>query len=438
MQNPDVLNVMNSLGIFGKSPLLMQALNAAIQVAPYDVTVLVTGENGVGKDYFYRILHNGSRRRHSKCIAVNCGGLPEGTIDSELFGHVKGAYTGSTSDRKGYFEEADGGTIFLDEVGDLPMSIQAKLLRVLEKGEIIRMGSNEVRKVDVRVVAATNVDLQKAIQEGRFREDLYYRLSTIRIHVPSLRDRSEDIELLFRKFASDTAAKYRMTQGIQLDPEARRMLIAYPWPGNVRQLLHVVEEISIIEMDRLITADVLSRYLPHFVSGVSVGGGTSGNDSTTSFVVGEKAQLYQIIFEMKRQLDEVRARLGMKGAASAAPHQPKALGPATPILTADTTSPIVSSSPLTPEAQLEEIEEVLEAEEAEEWRPIPPAAVTQAQPNSVTTATQPSQPLTMAEIEKQAIADSLRRNNGNRRNVAKELNISERTVHRKIRDYGLD
>lgn len=418
MQNPDVLNVMNSLGIFGRSPLLMQALNAAIQVAPYDVTVLVTGENGVGKDYFYRILHNGSRRRHSKCIAVNCGGLPEGTIDSELFGHVKGAYTGSTSDRKGYFEEADGGTIFLDEVGDLPMSIQAKLLRVLEKGEIIRMGSNEVRKVDVRIVAATNVDLQKAIEQGRFREDLFYRLSTIRIHVPSLRERREDIELLFRKFASDTAAKYRMTQGIQLDADARRMLTSYDWPGNVRQLLHVVEEISIIEMNRVITADVLQHYLPHFVSQVSVGGDASGSNSS-SFEFWEKKQLYHALLELKSELEEVRIRLGMQTPHSAAPRQPKALGPSAPIV----------STP-DPSSSLDDIEEAFEVEEAEDWKPTSHPADTPPADNT--------HPLTMAEIEKQAITESLRRNNGNRRNVAKELDISERTVHRKIKDYGLE
>lgn len=438
MQNPDVLNVMNSLGIFGKSPLLMQAINAAIQVAPFDVTVLVTGENGVGKDYFYRILHNGSRRRHSKCIAVNCGGLPEGTIDSELFGHVKGAYTGSTSDRKGYFEEADGGTIFLDEVGDLPMSIQAKLLRVLEKGEIIRMGSNEVRRVDVRVVAATNVDLQRAIREGRFREDLYYRLSTIRIHVPSLRDRSEDIELLFRKFASDTASKYRMTQGIQLDADARRLLIAYPWPGNVRQLLHVVEEISIIEMDRLITADVLRRYLPHFVSEVSAGG-APGTDGSTAFLPGEKAQLYQIIFGLKQQLDEVRARLGMKVTTPGAQHQPKQLGAATPLLT-PSDAPIVSSpypaaepGPVVytrPRGEApEDIEDFTEAEE------LPTATPAGTSPIATSPA---ATPLTMDQIEKQAIIEALRRNNGNRRNAAQELDISERTIHRKIRDYGIE
>lgn len=425
MQNPDVLNVMNSLGIFGRSPLLMQALNAAIQVAPYDVTVLVTGENGVGKDYFYRILHNGSRRRHCKCIAVNCGGLPEGTIDSELFGHVKGAYTGSTSDRKGYFEEADGGTIFLDEVGDLPMSIQAKLLRVLEKGEIIRMGSNDVRKVDVRIVAATNVDLQKAIQQGKFREDLYYRLSTIRIHVPSLRDRSEDIELLFRKFANDTAAKYRMTQGIQLDADARRLLTAYHWPGNVRQLLHVVEEISIIEMNRLITADVLKRYLPHFVSEVSQG--PNANDTTsTTFGFGEKLRLYHLISEMKQELDEVRTRLGMKSPTHPTPRQPLALAPAGPIVS--------TATPVAPVDLIEDVPEVVEIPEEENWKP----STTISLPAAAASAPSASKPLTLAEIEKQALIDSLRRNKGSRRAVSAELGISERTVHRKIHEYGLD
>lgn len=412
MLNPDVQNVMNSLGITGKSPLLIQALTAAIQVAAFDVTVLVTGENGVGKDYFYKILHSGSRRRHNKCIAVNCGGLPEGTIDSELFGHVKGAYTGSTGDRKGYFEEADGGTIFLDEVGDLPMSIQAKLLRVLEKGEIIRMGSNEVRKVDVRIVAATNVNLQEAIRKGRFREDLYYRLSTIRIHVPSLRERREDIELLFRKFAADTAAKYRMTTGIRLADDARSVLTGYTWPGNVRQLLHVVEEMSIIELDRVISAEKLRRYLPPFDSGVSVGPDPkdSANQGFTSF---EKEVLYKVIFNMQQELDEVRARLGMPTHAPQKPRIPHSLGPATPIVSqAPDIQPI---HPLRPETSIEEIEEALEVEVAED-----------------------NKPQTLDDIEKQAIADALARNNGNRRKAAIELNISERTIHRKINDYGLE
>lgn len=425
---------MNSLGIFGRSPLLMQAINAAIQVAPYDVTVLVTGENGVGKDYFYKILHNGSRRRHSKCIAVNCGGLPEGTIDSELFGHVKGAYTGSTSDRKGYFEEADGGTIFLDEVGDLPMSIQAKLLRVLEKGEIIRMGSNEVRKVDVRIVAATNVDLQKAIQQGRFREDLYYRLSTIRIHVPSLRDRSDDIELLFRKFAADTASKYRMTEGIELDADAKRLLKAYSWPGNVRQLLHVVEEMSIIELNRKITPEILERYLPHFDSGVSVGGG-SATDGGSGFLTGEKEMLYTVIRELQREIKEIRIRLGMHTPSSAAPRQPRSLTTGStyvqPQVNSQTPAEITPSTVFSSPAQLD-IEDATVVEVPEGWEP------TSAEPASAPVESIPDRVQTMAEIEKSAIAESLKRNGGNKRKAAKELDISERTIHRKIQEYGLE
>jgi len=428
MPNPDVLNVMNSLGIYGRSPLLMQAVNAAIQVAPYDVTVLVTGENGVGKDYFYKILHNGSRRRHNKCIAVNCGGLPEGTIDSELFGHVKGAYTGTVGDRKGYFEEADGGTIFLDEVGDLPMTIQAKLLRVLEKGEIIRMGSNEVRKVDVRIVAATNVDLPKAIREGKFREDLYYRLSTIRINVPSLRDRSEDIELLFRKFANDTAARYRMTEGVTLDEDAKRLLKAYHWPGNVRQLLHVVEELSIIEMDRRITASVLERYLPHFDSGISVGGGTA-NDSDLRFMPGEKFSLYSIINQLQRELQEIRNHLGIHS-----PHapQPRKLASVTSYQHPEVSEPrqLIQESDINIPPRNTSVIEEAEVEEVDTEMPTPPSHyAAPAKANSRKT---------MAEIEKETIAESLAFNHGNKRKVAEELDISERTIHRKIKEYGLE
>lgn len=412
MQNPDVLNVMNALHITGKSPLLMQALNAAIQAAPYDVTVLVTGENGTGKDYFYKILHNGSHRRHKKCIAVNCGGLPEGTIDSELFGHVKGAFTGSVGDRKGYFEEADGGTIFLDEVGDLPMSIQAKLLRVLESGEFIRMGSNEVRKVDVRVVAATNVNLEKAIREGKFREDLYFRLSTINIHVPSLRERQEDIFLLFRKFSNDMANKYRMTEGISLTDDAKQLLLAYQWPGNVRQLLHIVEEISIVETERVIDAVTLQRYLPKFASGVSVGG--SASDGSSNFGPGEKEMLYKVIYEMKRELEEVRIRLGIQ--TPTPPRAPRSLTAGSPIVTP------VSETNIDPvKTKLEEVEEALEVEETEDW---------ESQSN-----TTPGQKIkTMEEIEKEAIKEALKRNNGNKRKAAEELKISERTIHRWIKE----
>ena len=403
---------MNSLQITGRSPLLMQALNAAVQAAPYDVTVLVTGENGTGKDYFYKILHNGSNRRFKKCIAVNCGGLPEGTIDSELFGHVKGAYTGSVGDRKGYFEEADGGTIFLDEVGDLPMSIQAKLLRVLEKGEIIRMGSNDVRKVNVRVVAATNVNLEKAIREGRFRQDLYFRLSTINIHVPALRERPEDIPLLFKRFSNDIAAKYHMTEGIRLTEDAQKLLLAYQWPGNIRQLLHIVEEISIVEPQRLIDGITLQKYLPKFASGVSVGGATYD-----AFAPGEKGWTIAAILSMQKDLEEIRVRLGLKKPSPVAASR-----------TLPSSSPIVS----TPadgrhNNETNKFEEVEEAQVEEIDVPSTQAAYTPP----------PSRPRTMDEIEKEAILDALRRNKGNKQKAAEELKISPRTIHRKLGEYGI-
>lgn len=423
MQNPDVQNVMNSLGIFGRSPLLMQALNAAIQAAPFDVSVLVTGENGVGKEVFHRILHNYSPRKHSKCIAVNCGGLPEGTIDSELFGHVKGAFTGATTDRKGYFEEADGGTIFLDEIGELPAITQARLLRVLETGEYYRMGSSEVRRTNVRVVAATNVDLRQAIREHKFREDLFYRLSTITINVPSLRDRQEDIDLLFRKFANDISGKYRMPK-IELTEDARHLLLAYQWPGNVRQLLHTVEEISIVEQERVITPQILQRHLPQFVSGVSVGGAAS--DGSSTFGPGEKEMLYKVIFEMRQQLIEVREKLGMN-TASGMSH------PAHHLIASESSS--VSSKPgsihveKSPSSLSESLEDIEEALEVETTAYTPSATVTSASSSTVIR--------TMEEIEKEAIQQALERNNGNKRKAADELQISERTIHRKIQDYGL-
>lgn len=410
---------MNSMGIIGSNPQLMQALNAALQAAPFDVSVLVTGENGVGKEFFHRILHNNSRRKFNKCIAVNCGGLPEGTIDSELFGHVKGSFTGATSDRKGYFEEANGGTLFLDEIGELPLSTQARLLRILETGEYYRVGSSETKKTDVRIVAATNVDLQKAIEQKKFREDLYYRLSTITIHVPALRERQEDIVPLFKKFAYDTANLYHMPT-IRLDEDATKLLLAYNWPGNVRQLLNVVKKISIVEQERKITAEILQRHLPHFISGVSVGGGAA-SDGSSGFGPGEKEMVYKVLFEMKKQLEEVRQRLGMSSATTATAHHSPLL--ALPSETATAESGIISpAKPIVqvknPLGTLEEIEEALEVE-AEEWN------------------TTNSKPPTMAEMEKQAISAALKRNKGNKRKAAEELEISERTIHRKIQDYNL-
>ena len=261
MTKAEIQQVKLRFGIIGNNAGLMRAIDIAIQVAPTDLSVLITGESGVGKESFPQIIHQYSRRKHGQYIAVNCGAIPEGTIDSELFGHEKGAFTGAVSERKGYFGEANGGTIFLDEVGELPLPTQARLLRVLESGEFIKVGSSKVEKTDVRIVAATNVNLRQAIADGRFREDLFYRLNTVPIQIPPLRERGEDVVLLFRKFASDFADKYHMP-AIQLADDARQMLMAYAWPGNVRQLKNITEQISIIETNRDITADILRNYLP--------------------------------------------------------------------------------------------------------------------------------------------------------------------------------
>ena len=259
----DIQDIKQRFGIIGSAPALNRAIEVAVMVAPTDLSVMIMGESGVGKENFPQIIHNYSVRKHGKYIAVNCGAIPEGTIDSELFGHMKGSFTGALSDRKGYFEVADGGTIFLDEVGELPLSTQVRLLRVLEAGEYIRVGSSDVLKTNVRVVAATNLDIPTAISEGKFREDLYYRLNTVPVIVPPLRERKEDIYLLFRKFANDFADKYRMPP-LKLDEEAKQVLISFPWPGNIRQLKNITEQISIIEKDREINGTKLRGYLPHF------------------------------------------------------------------------------------------------------------------------------------------------------------------------------
>ncbi|MBP5346549.1 MAG: sigma-54-dependent Fis family transcriptional regulator [Bacteroidales bacterium] len=416
--NSDVLQVQQSLGIVGRSPRLQQAIAAAIQAAPYDVNVLIVGENGVGKEVFHKILHNYSNRRFKKRIPVNCGALPEGTINSELFGHVKGAYTGALADRKGFFEEADGGTIFLDEVGELPLDTQARLLRILETGEYQRMGSNEIRKTDVRVVAATNKDLRQAIERGTFREDLYYRLATVTIHVPPLRERPEDIHLLFRKFASDIANQYRIP-GISVDDSGRQLLLAYRWPGNVRQLLHLVEEISIVEEERVITADILKRYLPDFESRVSLGG--QGQPSGDEFLPGEKAALYQLILGMRQQLEEVRQHLGLSKRNTSAPtSNSRALGPASPIITPSSQSVV---------SQQDDDFEEQEAVEVEDISNVPA--------RETSNGGHPIKIQTLEEMEKEAIAAALVRHGGNKRKAAEELGISERTIHRKIADYGL-
>lgn len=419
--NSDVLQVQQSLSIVGKSPLLQQAIQAAIQAAPFDVNVLVIGENGTGKEVFHKILHNYSSRRFKKCIPVNCGALPEGTINSELFGHVKGAFTGATTDRKGFFEEADGGTIFLDEVGELPLDTQARLLRVLETGEYQRMGSNEVRKTDVRVVAATNKDLLKAIGKGTFREDLFYRLSTITIRVPALRDRREDIHLLFRKFASDIANKYRIP-GISVDDSGLQMLLAYTWPGNVRQLLHLVEELSIVQEERVITSSILKHYLPDFESRMSVPGSNGQDAFESGFGPGEKAMFYNIILNMRQQIEELREHLGLSTSGNGGTTTSNAgLIHALPPVggQATFTHPVKAHT------------DVLIDQDAEE---VPNPAVSGS---SIQVTLPADAPMTIEEMEKQAIQAALRRNGGNRRKAAEELGFSERTIHRKIAYYNL-
>ena len=288
-------------GILGNSVKLQRAIEIALQVAPTDISVLITGESGSGKEAMPKIIHHSSNRKHSKYIAVNCGAIPEGTIDSELFGHEKGAFTGANESRKGYFEVANGGTIFLDEVGELPLNTQVRLLRVLESGEFMKVGSSETQRIDVRVVAATNVDLQKAIQKGKFREDLYYRLNTVHIPIPPLRERAEDIHLLFRKFASDFADKYSIPT-IRLDESAIELITTYPWPGNIRQLKNITEQISAIEQNRSLSAQKINQYLPEIVSNVPM----LLNDDQKEGDFSEREILYKVLFDMKNDLNELK------------------------------------------------------------------------------------------------------------------------------------
>ncbi|HRQ52042.1 MAG TPA: sigma-54 dependent transcriptional regulator, partial [Agriterribacter sp.] len=301
----DIQSIKNRFGIIGNSPALSYALQVAAQVANTDLTVLIYGESGVGKEVFSQIIHALSSRKHNPFIAVNCGAIPEGTIDSELFGHEKGSFTGAVDSRKGYFETVNGGTIFLDEIGELPLGTQARLLRVLETGEYIRVGSSKVQKTDVRVVAATNKDLLEYTHKGKFRQDLYYRLNTVPIRVPALKDRQEDIILLFRKFAADFAERYK-TPSVQLDDEAKELLIRYPWPGNVRELKNIAEQISVLAQDKLITANQLRQFLPeHNINRMPVLAGSNGSVSHAEFA-NEREILNKLFFDMKKDVTELK------------------------------------------------------------------------------------------------------------------------------------
>lgn len=419
MVRSEIQNVKLRFGIIGNAEGLNRAIDVAIQVAPTDLSVLITGESGVGKESFPQIIHQFSRRKHGQYIAVNCGAIPEGTIDSELFGHEKGAFTGAIGDRNGYFAEANGGTIFLDEVGELPLATQARLLRVLESGEFIKVGSSKVQKTDVRIVAATNVNLTDAIAQGRFREDLYYRLNTVPIKMPPLRERADDITLLFRKFASDFAEKYRMP-AIQLTEDAKALLLAYPWPGNVRQLKNITEQISIIETNRDINADILRNYLPEqrinsglpALFGVKHGAG-KGFES-------EREILYQVLFDMRRDVTDLKKLVNTLMAERGAQPVPP---PATTTAVSYYQEPprmvatVVPATPtIFPKSKVHPIEDdIQDTEELVE-----------------------EETLSLDEVEKEMIRKALDRHHGKRKNAAKDLNISERTLYRKIKEYGLD
>lgn len=408
----DTQEIKQRFGIIGSSPGLLRVIEIAVQVAPTDLSVLITGESGTGKESFPQIIHQYSARKHGKYVAVNCGAIPEGTIDSELFGHEKGSFTGALTDRKGYFEEADGGTIFLDEIGELPLSTQVRLLRVLETGEFMKVGSSKTLKTNVRVVAATNVDITDAVEKGEFREDLYYRLNTVPLKVIPLRERKEDIHLLFRKFASDFAEKYRMPT-IRLDNEAVALLINYDWPGNVRQLKNITEQISIIEKERLIDARTLQHYIPA-VTNNKLPALYHGVDEKT--FSSEREILYQILFDMKKDMNDLKKLVHdiLQNEAAAANLQDD-------------------------NAQL-----IRKLYQTENGNYMPEQTVPNRVPinpvvheNIYDTEEFVEESLSLEEKEVEMIRKALEKHKGKRKHAAKELGISERTLYRKIKEYDI-
>ena len=405
MKTSELQNIKLRYNIVGNCEALNNAIDVALKVAPIDLSVLIVGESGVGKDILPRVIHDNSPRRREKYFAINCGAIPEGTIDSELFGHVKGSFTGAINDSLGYFGAANKGTLFLDEVGELPMATQARLLRVLENGEYIPVGATEVHKTDVRVVAATNVNIQKAISEGRFREDLYYRLNQVQIQMPPLRDRGEDIVLLFRLFALQMAEKYRMDKVVLTD-EAKLMLMRYKWPGNIRQLKSVTEQLSVLSAEREITPEILSRFIPQDQESTQLA--TIHSESDRSFE-NEREILYKILFELRSNVNDMRHEMStlkkqledVKGGDSATP------------LATTQLSPIQHMNPVTPALEDAVAEEYIEPENEPEN-------------------------LNVNEWSRQALEKALERNGGNRKKAALEMGISDRTLYRRLKQYGLD
>ncbi len=408
MKTSELQDIKLRYNIVGNCEALNNAIDVALKVAPIDLSVLIVGESGVGKDILPRVIHDNSPRRREKYFAINCGAIPEGTIDSELFGHVKGSFTGAINDSLGYFGAANKGTLFLDEVGELPMATQARLLRVLENGEYIPVGATEVRKTDVRVVAATNVNIQKAISEGRFREDLYYRLNQVQIQMPPLRDRGEDIILLFRLFALQMAEKYRMDKVVLTD-EAKLMLMRYKWPGNIRQLKSVTEQLSVLSAERQITPKILSQFIPQDQESTQLA--TIHTESERSFE-NEREILYKILFELRSNVNDMRREISTlkKQIEDKGDDRPSASLAATQLAPTNF-SPLTSHlSPLTEDAVAEEY---IEPENEPEN-------------------------LNVSEWSRQALEKALERNGGNRKKAAQEMGISDRTLYRRLKQYGLD
>jgi len=421
----DIQDIKNRFGIIGNSPLLNRAIDVARQVAPTDISVLIQGESGSGKEVFSHIIHQMSARKHGSFIAVNCGAIPEGTIDSELFGHEKGSFTGAHEARKGYFEVVDGGTIFLDEVGELPMGTQARLLRVLETGEYIRVGSSKVQKTNVRVVAATNVDVYEAVKKGKFREDLYYRLNTVPLRIPSLRERKEDINLLFRKFIVDFSDKYR-TPGIQLTPDAQEMLMNYSWPGNVRQLKNIAEQIAVLEKERVVDAAILAKYLPmeNVESRLPVFVKDANKEDFS-----ERDILYKVLFDMKKDMVDLKklvVELLQNG-----------VNPGT----FEQNSPYISQlyNEVAPSSAY------IGGEERNTHPTLTihnPAQANKGNsdfmPYDTQDAEEVEESLSLVDKESDLIKKALKKHKGKRKAAARELGISERTLYRKIKDLNLD
>jgi transcriptional regulator with PAS, ATPase and Fis domain len=412
----DVQDIKNRFGIIGGSPLLNRAIDIARQVAPTDMSVLITGESGSGKEVFSHIIHQMSARKHGAFIAVNCGAIPEGTIDSELFGHEKGSFTGAHEARKGYFEVANGGTIFLDEVAELPLGTQARLLRILESGEYLRVGSSKVQKTDVRIIAATNVDVYNRVKNGKFREDLYYRLNTVPLRIPALHERKEDIYLLFRKFSADFSDKYR-SPGIQLEPDAMQLLSNYSWPGNVRQLKNIAEQICVLEKDRNVSAAALLNYIPN-ESGANLPMTINGNNNKEDFT--ERDILYKVLFDMKKDMVDLKKLV------------------AEIIQSGGNTAHILEDNP----HYINQLYQEIDRNPKYEQQALTINKPVQTSPvdynNYTHEAEEVEESLSLVDKESDLIKKALKKHKGKRKFAAQELGISERTLYRKIKELNLN